>query len=99
MTKGKQNKQYLMTRYYQEGKPRETVIQMKKGISAISVVSLNPDHFITDEVQQDITQQLIKKKIHIEIIQETHIPRNLNYGKNGYRIITSSAIKNPKTTP
>jgi len=73
---------------------------MKKGLNAISIASLHPDHFATDEVQQDITQQLIKKKIHIAIIQETHIPRNLSYEKkNGYRIITSAAIKNPKTTP
>ena len=69
-----------------------------KGLSAISVVSLNPDHFITDEVQQDITQQLIKHKIHIAIIQETHIPHNTNHIVNGYRIINSSEIPNPKKT-
>jgi len=60
---------------------------------------MNPDHFIASQVQQDITQQLTKKKIHIAIIQETHIPRNLNYEKNGYRIITAAATPNPKKTP
>ena len=72
---------------------------MKKGMNTLTIVSLNPDHFIANQVQQDIAQQLTKKKIHISIIQGTHIPRDLNYEKNGYRIITSASTPNPRKTP
>ena len=63
----------------------------------LSVVILNPDHCIAPQIQQDIAQQLMKNKIHIALIQETNIPRNLNYERNGYRIITSAATPKPKT--
>jgi len=95
----KENRQYIRKRYFQEGKTRDTVINMKKGMGALTIAIINPDHFVANQVQQDITQQLPKKKIHIEIIQETHIPRDLNYEINGYRIITSAATPNPRKTP
>merc|ERR1712112_779559 len=96
MTTTKKSMKYLRTRLYAEGKTRETVIKMRKGLNTLTVVSLNPDHFITDQAQQDITQQLAKNKVHIAVIQETLIPRNLNYEKNGYRVIKSAAAINPK---
>jgi len=60
---------------------------------------VNPDHLLTQEMQNDVTQQLAKQKIHVALIQETHIPRNINIIKNGYRIITSAAKPNPKSKP
>ena len=36
---------------------------------------------------------LLRKKIYIAAIQATHIPKDLNYKLNGYRIITSAAIQ------
>ena len=71
---------------------------MEKGLNTLSVVSLNPGHFITNQVRRDITQQLTKRKIHIALIQETHIPRDLQYAKNEYCIITSAETKTPKNT-
>jgi len=50
-------------------------------------------------MKQDITQQLLKRKIHIATIQETHIPYNSSQKINEYRIINSAAIPNPKKTP
>ena len=40
----------------------------------------------------DIAQQLTKYKIHMTLIQETHIPRDAEYTKNEYGIITSAAL-------
>merc|ERR1712112_186890 len=95
----RENRKYLRTRLFFRGENARNGNKMKKGLNTLTVVSLNPDHFITDQVQQDITQQLTKNKVHIAIIQETHIPRNIDNGKNGYRIITSAAVANPKKTP
>ena len=69
---------------------------MGNGLNAISVESLNPYHFITREAQQDVTQQLLKRKIHIAMIQETHIPQDRNFIRNEYRVITAAVIPNPK---
>ena len=86
----------IKKRLFQEGKERPTAINLQTGINTISVVSFSPDHFATTEVQSDITQQLLRRKIHIAMIQETHIPRNSEYTWGEYRIITSAAIRNPK---
>ena len=94
--RAKRNKQYLRTRYYQEGKQRETVIKMKKGLNTLSIASPNPDHFVANQVQQDKTQQLTKRKTHIEIIQETHITRDLRYAK---KWIQNNHISSNKKTP
>ena len=64
---------------------------MKSGYRTISVVSINPDNFISQETKLTTTHLLRKHKIHIASIQETHIPHNQNYKLNGYRIITSKA--------
>lgn len=82
----------------QEERPRPTVIQMENGLNTISLASVNPDHFITREIQQDVTQQLIRRKIHIAMIQETHIPYDRNFIRKEYRIITSAAKPIPKKT-
>ena len=39
---------------------------------------------------------LLRNKIHIAAIQETHIPRDLDYKLNGYRIITTAAMQENK---
>ena len=36
---------------------------------------------------------LLNNNIHIDAILETHIPHDLSYTHNGYRIVTSSATK------
>merc|ERR1712112_289535 len=47
--------------------------------------------------QQGIINGLAKNKIHIAMIQETHIPKDLNYMMGNYRIITSAAERNNET--
>ena len=66
---------------------------MKEGNRSLSIASINPDNFAHEITQTEITEMLLRKKIHIAAIQETHIPRDLNYKLNGYRIITSAAIR------
>ena len=63
----------------------------------LRIASLNPDTFINNETRLHITNMPIMRKIHITAIQETHIPHELDYMINGYRIITSHAIEQPKT--
>jgi len=92
-------RKYLRKRLFQEGKNRPTVLSAKYGLNTLAIVSMNPDHLTTNEVQQDITQQLLKNKLHIEIIQETHIPKDQSFSRNEYRVITSAATPNPKVTP
>ena len=69
---------------------------MQEGNRSISIVSINPDNFILQKTQLGITEMLLKNKIHIAAIQETHIPRDLNYKINGYRIITTAATQENK---
>jgi len=45
------------------------------------------------ESRNTIAEQMLHSNIHIAGIQETHIPRNQDYVTNGYRLITSDAIK------
>jgi len=67
---------------------------MRPGNRTIIVVSLNPDNFTSQETKIAAVQMIRKQKIHIEAIQETHIPHDHNYKFNGYRIITTNAIPN-----
>jgi len=60
---------------------RETVIAARKGLYNPSIVSLNPDPITTHQTQQDIAQNLVRNKIHIDLAQETHIPQDRNYEK------------------
>ena len=65
---------YLRKKGYLQRENARNGNKMKNGLNTLTVVSLNPDHFIADQAQQDITQQLAKNKVHNAIIQETHIP-------------------------
>jgi len=78
---------------FQHGQTRKEVINMDAGNRTLCIASLNPDTFINPEQRITITNMLLMQKIHIAAIQETHIPHDLNYTLNGYRIITSAAIK------
>ena len=84
--------------YFQQGKPREHLLQMDTGHRTLSVASIDPDNFTHHDKRQQITNVLLAQIIHIAAIQETHIAQNLNYCANGYRIITSAPqqSENPK---
>ena len=77
---------------------RTQLLNTQPGNRTISIASANPDNFITQETRLTITHML-KKKIHIASIQETHIPHDQNYKFNGYRIITSKAQKHHDGMP
>jgi len=91
-----ESRKYHTQRLFQEWGNRRTIINTTRGRNALSIASLNPELLISREMQHDTTQQLIKHKIHIAIIQETHIPYNANHEVNGYRIINSAEIQNQK---
>ena len=55
---------------------RNTAINQKNGPNALNISSLDPDHYATNSIQNEILQQLSQKNTHIESIQETHIPQN-----------------------
>ena len=75
---------------------------MEIGQRKISISSINPDNFTSTETRLHVTHRLQQNSIHIAAIRETHIPHNLNYKLNGYRIITTAAkekeTKAPKKT-
>lgn len=54
---------------------RTTTISHKNGLNKLNIASPNPDHFTTNEMQNDIIQQLAQTRIHTASIQETHIPQ------------------------
>ena len=60
---------------------------------ALNILSINPDNFISTTRQDDIMHELQKQHIHIAAIQETHIPNDLSYTRNGYRAITAAKRK------
>ena len=70
---------------------------MENGLRTLNIASLNPDSFKEHTTQQDIINELTKKKIHIATLQETNVTKDLNYQKDNYRIITSAAGKNEET--
>ena len=70
---------------------------MEDGLRTLNIASLNPDTMKETEMQQGIINELTKNKIHIAMIQETHISKDLNYKMDNYRIITSAAEKNKET--
>ena len=51
---------------------------MGNGFRTLNIESLNPDSF---KMQQEIINELTRRKIHIATIQETRISDNLNYKK------------------
>ena len=64
----------------------------------LSIVSMNLDSMTTKTSRLSITESLLRNKIHIAAIQETHIPYNQNYMINGYRLINSAAQKDHNQT-
>ena len=71
---------------------------MEAGNRTLCIASLNPDTFINPDQRLTIANMLILRKIHIAAIQETHIPHDLDYTLNGYRIITSAIKQIPEQT-
>ena len=69
---------------------------MENGLRTLNIASLNPDSFKEHTTQQEIINELTKKKIHIATLQETNVTKDLNYQKDNYRIITSAADKTRK---
>ena len=76
---------------------RKTLISMEGGLRTLNIASLNPDSMKETTIQQEIINGLTKNKMHIAMIQETHIAKDLNYMIDNYRIITSAAEKNKET--
>jgi len=72
---------------------RPTTLSTKSGYRTLNILSLNPDNFISTTRKDDITHELQKQHIHIAAIQETHIPHDLSYARNGYRVITTAERK------
>ena len=85
---------------FQQGEPREHLIQMETGHRALSIASINTDNFTHHNKRRQITNMLLAQKIHVASIQESHIAQNLNYCTNGYRLITSAfpTKRKPVTT-
>ena len=64
---------------------------MGNGLRTLNIASLNPDSMRETTIRQEIINELTKNKIHIAMIQETHIVRDINYKMDNYRITTSAA--------
>ena len=69
---------------------------MENGLRTLNIASLNPDSMKEPTIQQEIIKELTKNRIHIAMVQETHIIKYLNYKMDRYRIITSAAEKHKK---
>lgn len=80
------------TNNYDQGKPRPTTIADKTGQKTLKIASINPDNLTSQNKQNDLLHELQRRKIHIALIQETHIPHDIEIARNGYKIITSAAI-------
>ena len=64
-----------------EEKEKKVLSAKEIGRNTLTIVSMNPDHLQTEQVQNDITNQLENNKVHIALIQETHIPQDRNFIK------------------
>ena len=62
---------------------------MGYGLRTLNIASLNPDSTKATTIQQEIIKELTIDKIHIPMIQEALIAKDLNYMMDSYRIITS----------
>ena len=70
---------------------------MENGLRTLNIASLNPDSLKEHTTQQEIINELTKRKIHIATIQETKMAKDLSYQKDNYRITTAAADKNEET--
>ena len=68
-----------------------------KGLRTLNIASLNPDSMRGEGTQQEIVKGVIKNKIHLAEIQETHITSYCNYMVANYRVITEAEDKNKET--
>ena len=76
---------------YIENRPRGEKRENQPGYKTLTIESISPDNLIADEGKTKLTRELQKRKIHIAGIQETHIPLGIEFARNGYSVITSSA--------
>ena len=57
---------------------RKTLISMEDGLRTLNIARTNPDSMKETTIQQEIISELTKHKIHIAMIQETNIAKDLN---------------------
>ena len=93
LRKKREKQRKARTIIFLDKQKRPTTISTKSGYRTLNILSLNPDNFISTTRQDDITHELQKQRIHLAAIQETHIPHDLSYKRNGYRGITTAARK------
>ena len=78
-------------------KERISLIRMKNGLRTMNIASLNPGSMKEEQMQREIIKNLMRNKIHIAAIQETHIAQDRDYLLDNNRIITASSTKSGKT--
>ena len=66
---------------------------MDKGIRTLNIASLNPDSAKEEQAHRDIVTNLIRNRIHIAGIRETHVKQDRFCLLGNYRIINTSARK------
>ena len=92
-------RQKIRKRIYAQRRPREHLLNTQEGYRSLIIVSINHDNFALETTKKDITTKLLRSKIHIASIEETHIRKDYNYRHNEYRIITTAAqLKTPIDT-
>ena len=73
---------------------RFTTINQHPGTNTLNIASLNPGFFTTNEIQNDVINQLSpKKNTHRLNTRNTHTANPLIHTKYNYKITTSGAIR------
>ena len=72
---------------------KKTLLNTTSGNCTLNIIAINPDSLTKQESKMQITEAMLRNEIRIAAIQETHIPNGQNYLINGYRLITSAAIR------
>ena len=67
------------------------------GLRAMNISSLSPESMEEEQLKRGIIKNMIRRKIHIASIQETHITKDRDYLMGNYRVITAAAAKKEKT--
>ena len=82
-----------------ETEERKSATSLTKSERTLNIVSLNPDA-MTKEFLIDCEQRMLKKLIHVAIIQETKRFRNCDYRtRDGARVIATAAEKGLNNNP
>ena len=71
-------------REFHEQNQRLAVVNSESGNRTLTIVSVTPDAITTTESIPAHAEILLRTKIHIVAIPETHIPYGQNYMTNGY---------------